>query len=49
MITDTQEAYIIEYPQAEVFAEQQEDIFWTAKEIGMEKDLHDLQTSYYLF
>ena len=45
MITDTQEAYIIEYPQAEVFAEQQEDIFWTAKEIGMEKDLHDLHNS----
>ena len=45
MITDTQEAYIIEYPQAEVFAEQQEDIFWTAKEIGMEKDLPDLHNS----
>tara|TARA_B100000795_G_scaffold32072_1_gene21168 strand:- start:1876 stop:2835 length:960 start_codon:yes stop_codon:yes gene_type:complete len=45
MITDKQEAYIIEYPQAEVFAEQQEDIFWTAKEIGMDKDLHDLHNN----
>ena len=45
MITDKQEAYVIAYPQAEKFAEVQEDIFWTAKEIGMEKDLHDLHNN----
>ena len=45
MITDKQEAYVIAYPQAEQFAELQEDIFWTAKEIGMEKDLHDLHNN----
>lgn len=45
MITDKQEAYVIAYPQAEQFAELQEDIFWTAKEIGMDKDLHDLHNN----
>ena len=45
MITDKQEAYVIAYPQAEQFAEMQEDIFWTAKEIGMDKDLHDLHNN----
>ena len=45
MITDKQEAYVIAYPQAEQFAEMQEDIFWTSKEIGMDKDLHDLHNS----
>jgi ribonucleotide reductase beta subunit family protein with ferritin-like domain len=45
MITDKQEAYVIAYPQAEQFAEMQEDIFWTSKEIGMDKDLHDLHNN----
>lgn len=45
MITDKQDAYVIKYPQAVDFAEQQEHIAWFAKEIDMEKDLHDLHNS----
>jgi ribonucleotide reductase beta subunit family protein with ferritin-like domain len=36
--------YTFEYPQAIEFCEKQEDIFWTAKEIALEKDLHDLKS-----
>lgn len=36
--------YTFEYPQAIEFCEKQEDIFWMAKEIALEKDLHDLKT-----
>lgn len=36
--------YTFDYPQAIEFCEKQEDIFWTAKEIALEKDLHDLKT-----
>lgn len=36
--------YTFEYPAAIEFCESQEDIFWTAKEIALEKDLHDLKT-----
>ena len=39
------EAYIIEYPAAVKFAETQEDIFWMAKEVELEKDLNDLRTN----
>lgn len=45
MITDEQKSYVIKYPQAVEFCEQQESIFWTATEIEMEKDLHDLHNS----
>jgi ribonucleotide reductase beta subunit family protein with ferritin-like domain len=41
----TPETYIIEYPQAIDFAVKQEDIFWTAKEIALEKDLNDLKNN----
>lgn len=36
--------YTFDYPQAIEFAEQQSDIFWTEKEVALEKDLHDLKT-----
>lgn len=36
--------YTFDYPKAIEFAEQQADIFWTDKEIALEKDLHDLKT-----
>jgi len=45
MITDKQTAYVIEYPQAVEYAEAQEHIAWTATEIEMDKDLHDLHNS----
>jgi ribonucleotide reductase beta subunit family protein with ferritin-like domain len=38
------ETYTIDYPQAIAYAEAQQDIFWTANEIEMEKDLHGLRT-----
>jgi len=43
-LLDTREEYIIDYPEAIAFAEAQQDIFWTANEIDMEKDLHTLRT-----
>jgi ribonucleotide reductase beta subunit family protein with ferritin-like domain len=45
MLLDKQDAYVIEYPQAVEFAEAQEHIAWTATEIAMDKDLHDLHNS----
>lgn len=36
--------YTFAYPKAIEFAEQQTDIFWTDREIALEKDLHDLKT-----
>jgi ribonucleoside-diphosphate reductase beta chain len=36
--------YTTDYPQAIAYAEAQQDIFWTANEIEMEKDLHGLRT-----
>lgn len=36
--------YTFDYPQAIKFAEDQTDIFWTDREIALEKDLHDLKT-----
>ena len=39
------ETYTIDYPEAVEFVEKQEDIFWTSREIEMEKDLHDLHNS----
>jgi ribonucleotide reductase beta subunit family protein with ferritin-like domain len=38
-------AYTFDYPQAIEFAETQQRILWTAEEIEMEKDLHDLKTN----
>ena len=39
------ESYTFDYPEAIDFVEKQEDIFWTSREIEMEKDLHDLHNS----
>lgn len=39
------DTYTFAYPTAIEFAEQQGDIFWTDKEIALEKDLHDLKTT----
>jgi ribonucleotide reductase beta subunit family protein with ferritin-like domain len=36
--------YTVDYPQAIEYTKSQESIFWTADEIEMEKDIHDLKT-----
>lgn len=38
------DTYTFEYPTAIKFAEEQSDIFWTDREVALEKDLHDLKT-----
>lgn len=43
-LLEPKDSYTVDYPQAIIFAEMQEDIFWTSKEIEMEKDLHGLRT-----
>ena len=43
-LLETKTTYTIDYPQAIAYAEAQQDIFWTANEIDMEKDLHGLRT-----
>lgn len=45
-ILQPQEAYVIEYPEAVEAAEEQQHIFWTATEIEVEKDLHDMKTNF---
>lgn len=45
-ILKPKEEYVIEYPEAIVFAEEQSDIMWTAKEVSVEKDIHDLKTNF---
>lgn len=37
--------YTFDYDKAIEFAEEQQDILWTHREIEMEKDLHDLMTN----
>lgn len=37
--------YTTDYPEAIAFSEAQDNIFWMAKEIPVEKDLHDLKTN----
>ena len=37
--------YTVDYPKAIDYCEQQESIFWTATEIEMNKDIHDLKTN----
>lgn len=44
-ITTTKNTYTVDYPQAVGYAEAQDNIFWTAKEIEMDKDIHDLKTN----
>jgi len=36
------EAYTFDYPQAIEFAEVQEEVFWTANEIDVDKDIQDM-------
>lgn len=38
--------YTFDYPQALSFAEKQNEIFWLADEIEVEKDIHDLKTNF---
>lgn len=38
-------SYVVHYPEAIKFAETQEDIFWTSKEIAVEKDIQDLRVN----
>ncbi len=45
MITDKVDGYIIEYPQAVEYARLQDSIFWTDKEIAVEKDIQDLKVN----
>ena len=42
MITDKQEGYVIKYPTAVEFAKKQGDVYWTADEIQVEKDVQDI-------
>lgn len=37
--------YTYDYPQALSYTERQQSIFWTADEIEMDKDIHDLKTN----
>lgn len=39
------DVFTTKYKEVEEFIDMQEDILWTAKEIEMEKDLHDLHNS----
>lgn len=45
-ITKKKDVYIFDYPQAAEFARTQNEIFWLADEIEVEKDLHDLKTNF---
>lgn len=40
------EIYRVEYPEIEAFTKKQLDIFWTADEIKVEKDIHDILTNF---
>lgn len=44
-ILEEQKAYIIDYPASVELAETQNDVFWTDREIEMEKDLQDLHNN----
>lgn len=39
------EAYTFDYPQAIELAEMQEDVFWTAREIKVDKDIQDMRVN----
>lgn len=48
MLTQIQtptESYVTRYPEAVAFAETQESIFWTSREINVEKDIQDLRVN----
>lgn len=40
------EIYRVDYPEIEAFTKKQLDIFWTADEIKVEKDIHDILTNF---
>lgn len=40
------EIFTSEYPEIDTFTEKQLDIFWTHKEIQVEKDIHDILTNF---
>lgn len=44
-ITTQTNSYVVCYSEAVKFAETQEDIFWTAKEISVDKDVMDLRVN----
>ena len=44
-IMKTKEAYILEYPIAIEFAQKQNEVFWTAEEISVEKDIQDIMVN----
>ena len=41
-IREKSDGYVIEYPQAIVFEDLQQDVGWTAKEIDVQSDINDL-------
>ena len=41
-----QEAYIFDYPQADEFARQQNEVFWTDDEIEVSKDVQDIMVNF---
>lgn len=43
MLKQPSDSYIVEYPQAVAFAEEQEKILWFPKEINVEKDVQDIR------
>lgn len=45
MLKQPSDSYIVEYPQAVSFAEEQEKILWFPKEINVEKDVQDIRTN----
>lgn len=44
-LLETKEGYTTDYPTAIAYAEAQDDIMWTAKEVDVDKDIHDLKTN----
>lgn len=46
MIQNPTESYITLYPEPEHFRDKQLSVFWTANEIKVEKDVHDVLTNF---
>jgi ribonucleotide reductase beta subunit family protein with ferritin-like domain len=45
-IQEKSESFVIRYPEIDEFMEQQLDIFWTAKEVNVEKDINSVLTDF---
>jgi ribonucleoside-diphosphate reductase beta chain len=45
-IQEKSESFVVRYPEIEAFAEQQLDIFWTHKEVNLEKDINSILTDF---